>query len=147
MGIFGRRRAAQEALDFRESWQPTGPPITVEASAVDDGDTAGPSAYGASFTLGIAPGASITIWAYPVACPPGHPGDFAIGYACQYRCRTGDGEPWVTWQSDTDPDWYYDLANCDAACREVAQSLATTLRVGPSVDDLQFFDWDGVPVG
>jgi hypothetical protein len=146
MGIFGRRREPDVALDLRESWQPDGSPMVVGASAVDNDDAAGPVAYGAGFTLGIAPGASITIWAYPVACPPGHPGDFAISYACQYRCKTAGGELWVAWQSDTDPEWYYDLANCDAACRDVAQTLATTPRIGESVDDLQFFDWDGVPV-
>lgn len=144
MGIFGRGRAPRSLmpmpLDLQESWQPSG---GVHVGLPVQGSNEPLNAYGVSFTLGIAPGASITIWVYAASCPPGTPGDFEIAYACEYRVDVIGGEPWVTWQYDTDAEWYFDFADCDAACRDYAQTLATTPRIGPSTDDLQFFDWDG----
>ena len=145
MGIFSRRRAA--LADLRESWQPDGPPRVAMANLVDDERAVGPRAYGVTFTLGIAPGASLTIWSYPVPGPDDVPGSYIIGRACVYRSDPHDAPgPWTAWRYDEDPEWHFSLAECDAYCAEEADELATTLRVGPSVDDLPFFDWDGVPV-
>lgn len=130
---------------------PGGDPVEpAPGYAMDDPSFAGEHAYGATFYLEAVPGASITIWAYPIGAPPDMPGCYQIGYRCEYRYETGgDHEPWVLPAYSEDPEFYDDLSRCDETARETAQIMARTRRDGPQdspAEDWELFlDWDGVP--
>lgn len=155
MGLFGNlfSRGGSAVTDEEWAvWQPTGDePDITPAYLMDDDGCAGENAYGVTFTLADAPGATITIWTYPCYGPADVPDSFVIGYRCEYRFDSGsDSEPWTSYEYTDDAEWYWTLDDCDAACQEDARNMATTDRSqpddGPSPEWEQLFDWDGVPL-
>jgi hypothetical protein len=145
MGLFTRRRPL---TDEQDAWQPDGyGMITSEARSMDDERIAADGAYGARFTLGSAPAASINIWCYAIFGPDDVSGSYVIGMRCEYWLHSDHpGAPPQCWvQYDDDAEWYFSATAADDSARDFAGTLATTPRIGPSCDDLGFFDWDGVP--
>ena len=151
MGIFSRRQAAE--IGLRESWQPDGSGVLAGdpadiAGGLGDCDAVTTDAYGARFTLGIAPDATITIWVYAIwdtseeAAPDGPPG-YQVSYCAEYR--TADGAL-TGFSFEVDPDFFGSPDAAAGAAEEIARILATSPRIGPSTDDLQLFDWDGEPL-
>lgn len=147
MGIFTRRRAAA-ARAYDEGWQPGGSGVaTILTRWLGDDGCAAEHAYGVTFTLASAPGATITAWFYATFAAPDDPGDFQVGWRCDYAFDSGGRrKPWRhTAYGMDDPDFYDDLSHAEATARWEAETLAATRREGPSIDDPSFLDWDGVP--
>jgi hypothetical protein len=138
MGLFTKRRPP--AAD-PWTWQPVSAEVlTADSVQFDEQGAAASTAWGAVFGLAEVPAARIVIWSYAIYAPPDL-GGYQIGMAAQYLL----GEEELTTVYDYDADDYYDLSDCEDGCRENAELLAGLPRLGPSVDDLMFFDWDGEP--
>jgi hypothetical protein len=114
----------------------------------DDYSRAGDEAWGVTFTLASAPGATITIWAYATYGPSDVPGSFHIGYRAEYAHPGAGHVPGTDVSYDYDPEFFFDLGECETACRDVAQ-IMTLPRLGPpdgpAADWELLLDWDGVP--
>lgn len=142
------------AIDLRESWQPDGSGILAADPAdlrdgAGDCDAVTTGAYGARFMLAIAPGATITIWAYAIwdtseEAGPDGPAGYQVTLCAEYR-RPGGALDGVSF--DTEPEFFDSPDAAATRARETAEFLATTPRIGLSFNDLQLFDWDGVPIG
>lgn len=149
MGLFTTRR--RHVIAARDCWQPSGSGVgTVPGYDMDDDGCAGEHAYAVTFTMGLVPDATITAWSYAIYAAPDAPGDFQIGWRCEYHFGAGpDSAPWahVIYGCD-DPEFYDDLGRAETTARQWAETLASTPRTGPSdplADEPGFFDWDGVP--
>ena len=150
MGIFSRSQGTE--IDLRESWQPDGSGVLAGdpadlADGLGDCDAVTTDAYGARFTLGIAPGATTTIWVYAIWDTSDEteyegPEGYQVSYCAEYR--TADGAL-TGFSFELDPDFYGSPDAAAGAAEEIARILATSPRTGPSSHDLQLFDWDGVP--
>jgi hypothetical protein len=148
MGLFNRQRSVAVETDCAV-WQPVSSQIdTVPGCEMDDQGCAGDYAYGARFALASAPGATITVWCYPVYGPLDMLGTYQIGYRRDYHFDPGAGLPWHASDYDGDAEFYESLDECAAVARECAVTLAVTRRDGLTSDpddNNLFFEWDGVP--
>jgi hypothetical protein len=156
MGIFSFARRQRALLVHASPWLHESDGVIIAPGAqMDDDGCEGEYAYGAQFYREDAPGASLTIWAYPApAGPVADAGSLFVGYRIEYEVDAGDGSaPWSAALPEGDvewADWYESLGEADDAAREAAEELlragarANPLHIGPEPIG-EWFSWDGVP--
>jgi hypothetical protein len=141
MGIFGAKRA--RFTDTYQTWTACfAEPVVARSSDMEDDDLiVGARAYGARFDSPSAPGAALSIWAYPAPAGPGTPdGTIVLAYRVHYSVGS-----WGTalYHCDVACGEWYD--NLPAAEADAVRFIAGLISSGPHTDRVPDFytDWDG----
>jgi hypothetical protein len=138
--LIWRRRPVAPA-----TWQPARrPPESASGYTADFRDSAGPNAFGVTFTLKGHPGATLTLWTY-VAHGPG--GKFRVGYRYDHRLAARDLMPVRVRIRNHVGDWdFSSLQDADDNARWQAQFFARPSSPPAAAEHLPWcFAWDGEP--